>query len=103
MITHQALIRLFVITLIFLGYGAFTSKTIHHLDDEVAFPSYAFEVPSSVISDNLETDEQPTLAGNNPLKINPYITHLTFLDVAVSTTYTSKFKPFKPRAPPTTV
>ena len=103
MITHQALIRLFVITLIFLGYGAFTSNTIHHLDDEAAFPSYAFEVPSSVISDDSETGEQPALAGNNPLKINPYLIHLTFSDVAIAATYTSKFKAFKPRAPPTTV
>ena len=103
MITHQTWIRLFVICLIFLGYGAFTSNTIYQLDDESAFPTYTFEAYSSVFSNDPEPGEQAAHCGNNPLKTNPYLVCLTLSDVAIVATYTSRFNSFKPRAPPVTV
>jgi len=103
MITHQAWARLFVITLIFLGYGALTSEATHHTEDETASPSYVFEASPSVFSDDPETSEQPMLSGNSPLQINPNLIHLAFSPVAILATDTFKYNPFKPRAPPTAV
>jgi len=103
MITRQKWTILFVTTLIFFGYGAFTPETIHQLNDEAALPSYAFEAPSSTFSDDSESAEKSMLCGNNPLKVNPYLIHLTFSHGAILAAYSSKFTPFKPRAPPTTV
>jgi anaerobic selenocysteine-containing dehydrogenase len=103
MITHQNWTRLFVITLIFLGYGAFTSAASQHTGEEKTSLNYIFEASPSVFSDEPEPSEQPMLSGNNPLQKNPDLTHLAFSHVAILATDTFKYNPFKPRAPPTSV
>ena len=101
--THQVYTRLFAISLIFLGYAAFTSDSWQNTADEPLSLSVIFEASSSAYSADPETSDHPVLAANHLLKIQSDLSHLAFSHAAIVTADSTRYNPFKPRAPPATV
>ena len=95
---YQIWTRIVVTSLILLGDSALASE-INHRSDAVASGN-AVQVYQPELLDDSDSKWQPTFTEANSTQTKANLRYQTLAPIVYSTTYTTKYNLYNPRAPP---
>ena len=98
--TYQIWTRIVVTSLILLGDSALASEISHRSDAEAVASGNTVQVSQAESLDDSDLKWQPTLTDVNSIQTKVNLRYQTLAPVVCSTTYTSKYNLYNPRAPP---